>query len=96
MAASEYPRKKLPESPIKIEAGGKTFKVHLDDRVKTGNTDGNGRLLIDMIPPDDYLLEIASAKMFVTAMVWSVLSNPAEAVAALNAPAPREFVLFTL
>jgi hypothetical protein len=50
-----------------VAIANQPFKVHLDDRVKTGNTDSNGRLLIDMIPPDDYLLEIASAKMFVTA-----------------------------
>ena len=33
--------------------------------------------------------------MLLIAMVWSVLSSPAEAVAAFNAPAPREFVLLT-
>jgi hypothetical protein len=43
------------------------FKVRLDDRVSSGTTDANGRFLIDLIPPDDYLLEIASAKLFVTA-----------------------------
>ena len=30
-----------------------------------------------------------------TAMVWSVLSKPAEALAAFNPPAPREFPLWT-
>jgi hypothetical protein len=60
------------------------FKVHLDDRVETGITDGSGRLLIDLIPPDDYLLEIASAKMFVTAFSRQESTRILSVVGALN------------
>lgn len=35
------------------------------------------------------------AQMLLTAIVWSVLSSPAEADGALNPPAPREFWLLT-
>ena len=36
-----------------------------------------------------------SVAMLLTATVWSVLSRPAEAVTAFNAPAPRELLLWT-
>ena len=36
-----------------------------------------------------------SVAMLLTAMVWSVLSRSAEALAAFRPPAPREFLLLT-
>jgi hypothetical protein len=44
--------------PYKVQVGGGVFE---------GETDGSGRLRVDLVPADDYLLEIGDVRMHVTA-----------------------------
>ena len=60
-----------------------------------GSVGGACRLLWVNCPRVSFTMRDERVAMLLTAMVWSVLSRPADAVAALNAPAPRELLLWT-
>ena len=60
-----------------------------------GSDGGACRLLCVNCPRVSLTSREESVAMLLTAIVWSVSSRSAEALAALKPPAPREFLLLT-
>ncbi len=62
----------------------------------TGSVGGAARLLRVNCPRVSLTVPAESVATLLIATVWSVLSSPADALAAFSPPPPREFLLFTL
>jgi len=58
-----------------------------------GSVGGASRLLRVNCPRVSFTVRGESVRILLAAIVWSVSSSPAEALAAFNAPAPRELSL---